>query len=246
VFTNQITGPPTFTVTAAAALHAAGAGTPLSQTVYVKETFPVTPGGGSNVNDPSARFGVTEPPAGEVALTVPTVNTGDEFSGSPGSVAPTSRPAAAGITIRIFANPIYGFAVATGASFTALIVIVTVAFAAESTVPSFTLNVKLSGPFKFAVGVYVKFRVQLLGTPEQLTPPDEAIAPFVGGVTIVNIKGSPSRSEPASVITFAVSSFVETLCPVAVGARFGTTIEQFAVAVCWIGDVESTTFPTKL
>ena len=44
------------------------------------------------------------------------------------------------------------WAVATGASFTALTVIETVA-AAEPTVPSFTVNVKLSLPAKFSFGV---------------------------------------------------------------------------------------------
>ena len=44
-------------------------------------------------------------------------------------------------------------AVATGASLTGVTVIDTVAKAVESTVPSFTLKVKLSEPLKFAAGV---------------------------------------------------------------------------------------------
>jgi hypothetical protein len=41
-------------------------------------------------------------------------------------------------------------------SFTGVTVIETVA-GAESTVPSLTVKVKLSGPLKFAAGVYIRF-----------------------------------------------------------------------------------------
>jgi hypothetical protein len=95
--------------------------------------------------------------------------------------------------------------------------------------------------------VYVTLRVQLLGTPLQLTEPNDPNDPFAGPVTIVNVSASPSGSVPAIVITFAVSSFVVTpLWLVAVGARFGMLIEHAAVAVCCIGDVVSTTFAVKL
>jgi hypothetical protein len=72
--TNQITGPATFTVTVVAALHTPGAGLPVSHTVYVKVTAPLAPGGGSKSNVPVEAFvTVIVPPAGLVALTVPTV-----------------------------------------------------------------------------------------------------------------------------------------------------------------------------
>jgi hypothetical protein len=52
----------------------------------------------------------------------------------------------------------------TGASFTAVIVIETVA-ATESAVPSFTWNVNESLPVAFAFGVYVRFGAVPLNTP---------------------------------------------------------------------------------
>ena len=45
------------------------------------------------------------------------------------------------------------WATAVGASFTGVTVIETVAATVESTVPSFTLKVKLSEPLKFELGV---------------------------------------------------------------------------------------------
>ena len=86
-FTNQITVPLMLKLAVAAALHALGAGpSPLSQTVYVKLTLPVTPGAGSIVNAPvealattlptPAIVAVIVPPTGATPLTVPTVKTG--------------------------------------------------------------------------------------------------------------------------------------------------------------------------
>src|SRR4051812_37038506 len=75
-FTNQTTGEATVNVTVAGVLHKEGVGLPLSQTVYVNVTGPVTPGGGSKSNPPVAALTLTTPPVGVVvALSAPTVST---------------------------------------------------------------------------------------------------------------------------------------------------------------------------
>src|SRR5437773_1192606 len=94
---------------------------------------------------------------------------------------------------------------ATGASFTAATVIVTVA-TFESRLPSFALNVKLSGPLQFASGVYVSAG----GIPLNV--------PCVGPLTITYVSGEPSTSVAPSVIALAVSSSVVTASSLATGA----------------------------
>ena len=60
--------------------------------------------------------------------------------------------------------------------------------AALVSVPSLTVNVKLSAPLKFASGVYVRFGA----TPMSV--------PLPGCVTTANVSGSDSGSVPVSVI----------------------------------------------
>ena len=98
-------------------------------------------------------------------------------------------------------------ATATGASFTAVIPIETVA-TAESNAPSFTLKVNESVPFAFAFGVYVRFGAVPLSRP------------FVGAATTVYVRVFSSGSVPASVTNFATSSMTATDCATANGGSF--------------------------
>jgi hypothetical protein len=113
-------------------------------------------------------------------------------------------------------------------SLTAGIVKLTVAVL-EFRLPSFTRNVKLSDPLKFAAGVYVTVAVQVpaaqLGVP--IVPND----PGVGPVTIENVSRSALASVADSVITAAVSSGVVTLWPLATGAVLPTLIVTVPTAV---------------
>ena len=68
------------------------------------------------------------------------------------------------IALALSSSSVTDCATATGASFTAVILIDTVA-TAESTVPSFTLKVNESVPLAFAFGVYVRFGAVPLSTP---------------------------------------------------------------------------------
>ena len=83
-----------------------------------------------------------------------------------------------------------------------------IAASAESAVPSFDLNVNESIPLKSAFGIYVRFGAVPLNEP------------CVGPDTMMKLSDAPSTSLPVSVIAFAVSSFVETDCPSAVGGSF--------------------------
>src|SRR3990172_9217452 len=77
--------------------------------------------------------------------------------------------------------------------------------------PSFTVKLKLSGPFRLAFGVYVTCaEVAVRGVIALNTP-------RVGPVPIANAKGSPLGSEPVKVIAMAVSSAVVTLWELATG-----------------------------
>src|SRR5439155_143076 len=76
---------------------------------------------------------------------------------------------------------------ATGASFTFVIVIVTVA-TADVSEPSFTLKVKLTVPKKFVAGVYVRLGAVPLNVP------------LAGWVSTVKFVTGPSTSAPVSVI----------------------------------------------
>src|SRR6266404_2940790 len=96
--------------------------------------------------------------------------------------------------------------VKVGASLTALTVIETVQVSFEfpfelapDVVPSFTRNVKLSEPKKFALGVYVRFGAVVTPNP-----------PFAGGVTMLNVIASPSGSCPVRVMPVDASSLVLT------------------------------------
>src|SRR6266508_6354157 len=102
----------------ALALHwDAGVPSPLSQTVKLKLTLPVTPGAGSIVNAPVAASATTVPtpamvvvivpPLGATPFTVPTVNVGAQPAlpaTSAASAAPTSRPSAAAIERFMFVS----------------------------------------------------------------------------------------------------------------------------------------------
>jgi hypothetical protein len=89
----------------------------------------------------------------------------------------------------------WGFA--TGGSFTAVTVIVTVA-GAEVSEPSLTVNVKLSGPLKLRLGVYVTLGALPVSDPLE------------GPLAIAQVIGFPSGSLPVSVIAIGVSSGVVT------------------------------------
>ena len=97
---------------------------------------------------------------------------------------------------------------AVGASFIEFTVIVTVA-SFEEAFESFTLNLILSLPLKFSVGIYVIFGA----VPLKL--------PCVGCCVIWYIKLSPSASVAVSVIAFWVSSSVLIFWLFAVGVWFG-------------------------
>src|SRR3990172_8430675 len=85
--------------------------------------------------------------------------------------------------------------------------------------PSFTVKLKLSGPFRLAFGVYVTCaEVAVRGVIALNTP-------RVGPVPIANPKQFPSASVPVRVIVTAVSSAVVTDCALATGASFtGVTV----------------------
>ena len=83
-------------------------------------------------------------------------------------------------------------------------VMLTVAFVLFVT-PSLTRNVKLSLPCQFAPGVYVTFGAVPLNDP------------WLGPLTTSYVSVCPSSSLPVSVIAFARSSPVVTLCPLATG-----------------------------
>jgi hypothetical protein len=103
------------------------------------------------------------------------------------------------------------WAKATGASFTAPTVMLTFAGALTAPLLSVTVNSKLSGPAKFAFGVYVT-----LGHAP-------VTVPFAGPVLTAYDAIVPSTSPPASVMTFATSSNALTLCGVATGTLFPET-----------------------
>ncbi len=122
-----------------------------------------------------------------------------------------------------------------GASLSALIVIETVA-GAEVARASLAVKVKLSGPLASALGVYSTSAVQTFGVKwSHVTAPIAPSVPLVGVPPIAKLSGSsPSASLADSVIVFAVSSFVLTVCAAATGATLGgwTTIASMSVSVC--------------
>ena len=117
---------------------------------------------------------------------------------------------------------------ATGASFTEVTVIDTVA-AALVREPSLALNVKLSVPYQFVYGVYVTFGAL----------PDSW--PFVGFVASAYVRFVVSASPPVSVMAFGVSSDVETVWFEAHGAWLTTWTDTVAAAVIVRFEAVSTT-----
>ena len=92
--------------------------------------------------------------------------------------------------------------VATGASLTALITIVTVA-TFESRAPSLALYVKLSVPLKLAAGVYAKL-------PSALSVSVPFAGPLTSAAVCVALSTSVSfASTPGAATVSAVSSFVK-------------------------------------
>jgi hypothetical protein len=156
--TNQITGPETATVTVAGALVIVP-GQPLSLTVYVNVTLPTTPGGGSKSNVPVAAFRPEiVPPTGLVALTPATLKVGVQpLIPVSASVTPASSPVKP--TIFMLAWAAKFLACATGASLTALTVMVTIwigdSLSPPSAVPplSVIFTETVAAPFWFAAGV---------------------------------------------------------------------------------------------
>src|ERR1043166_9659701 len=99
---------------------------------------------------------------------------------------------------------------ATGASFTGVTMMATVA-TALLVWPSLTRKVKLSPPLKLVAGVKVIAPVFVLKPLN---------VPLVGPVTMAKVSGSLSTSLPVRVIALGVSSGVVTLWPLATGASF--------------------------
>src|SRR5262249_37831637 len=132
LFTNQITGPATFTVTVTGALFTPGPGQPVSLMLYVNVTAPLAPGGGSKSNVPVPVFTFEMvPPAGDVALTLAasTVNEVETHPLTPLSVAseaPASSPVKPTIFMLACAEYVFGKLTTStvGGSLTALIVMV--------------------------------------------------------------------------------------------------------------------------
>src|SRR5438445_3859614 len=108
-------------------------------------------------------------------------------------------------------------ALVTGAWLTWVTVRLTVA-TFESTVPSFALNVKLSGPEYSAAGVNVRFGAVPLNVP------------CAGPATMLYVSASPSTSLAIRMIGAAVSSAVDTLWPVATGAWLTWATVRLTVA----------------
>jgi hypothetical protein len=133
------------------------------------------------------------------------------------------------ITFAVSSGVVCAWPAATGASFPT--VTETVA-AGEVKLPSFTVNVKLSGPEYVAFEVYVTCAVQLVPPPlgVQLGAPIEPSVPCVGAVPTANVSDALSISDPASVIVFATFFEAVTACPLAAGTSFTavTVIETVA------------------
>src|SRR5437899_10492325 len=123
------------------------------------------------------------------------------------NVSPSASVAVSTIAFAVSSAVVTAWASATGAWLTCITVRLTVA-AAESTVPSLALKVKLSGPKYPAAGVYVTFGATPLNVP------------CVGATTMAYVSGSPSTSLAVSVIAFVVSWLVVTLCAFATGGSF--------------------------
>src|SRR5207302_9723890 len=133
------------------------------------------------------------------------------------SASPSASVAVSTIAFAVSSAVVTVCPFATGAWLTCTTVMLTVA-AAESTVPSFALNVKLSGPKYPAAGVYVTVGATPLSVP------------CAGAVTTAYVSGSPSTSVAASAIAVAVSWFVVTLCAVATGVSFTGVMVSVTVA----------------
>jgi hypothetical protein len=125
-------------------------------------------------------------------------------------VPSTSLPVSV-MTFATSSNALTLWAKATGPSFTAPTVILTLAGALTPPLLSVTVNSKLSGPAKFAFGVYVTIG----HVPVTI--------PFTGAVLTAYDAIVPSTSLPVSVMTFATSSTALTLCGIATGTLFPET-----------------------
>src|SRR5947207_2455421 len=88
----------------------------------------------------------------------------------------------------------------------------------ESTVPSLTLNVKLSAPVALRLGVYVK-----LGAVPDKTP-------LVGDTTTAYVNALPSMSVPANVIVLAIFLITPTDWALATGVSLTAVILIVTVA----------------
>jgi hypothetical protein len=81
--------------------------------------------------------------------------------------------------------------------------------------------------------VYVTLAVQFAPAPDGVheVPVMALRVPWLGLLTMLNVRLPLSLSAPATVMTFAVSSFVVTLWPLAVGASFTAFTVIVTVAV---------------
>lgn len=121
---------------------------------------------------------------------------------SPSASTPATAP-----TNAVSSSVVMACTIATGASFTAVTVMSTVA-AVDVATPSLTVKVNASAPLAFAVVVYVRFGSVPLSVP------------FVGAATTVKVRALLSTSLPVSATSTAVSSFVFTACASATGSSF--------------------------
>ena len=103
--------------------------------------------------------------------------------------------------------------------------------AAEETVPSDTVKVKLSEPLKLLAGVYVA------------VAPFSVAVPFAGCDAMEKVRASPSMSVPDSVMDSGTSSSVDTVCDVAVGASLSAATVIPTVAA---GDVSVPSLTVKV
>ena len=114
------------------------------------------------------------------------------------------------------------WAVAVGASLTAVILIVTSTIGESNPSGSLTLNSKPSLVAVFEVLMYVTFaELNVFGkSSDWIWVFPSEIVPLFGSWLIIKVKLSPSGSVPARVIVFATCSVVWTVCAVAAGASF--------------------------
>jgi hypothetical protein len=182
---------------------------PSSFRLNVTVAVPLFPKAGVNVSAPTAETAGCTVNNAPLLLLKEKLNTWADSSDGP-ALIPLAQPVTARapeLNATVWSAPFTKL----GASFTAPTVMLTLAGALTAPLLSVTVNSKLSGPAKFALGVYVT-----LGHAP-------VTVPFAGGVLTAYDAIVPSTSLPVSVIPFATSSTALTLCGVATGTLFPET-----------------------